>query len=127
MSPTQLQRLESGIRVVLDFIAAFNKHDVEAMLKRLSKDCVFENAIPIAGGNLCAGSVAAERFLRDFFEQAPDARMEIEEIFGLGFRCVTRWRCEWTDASGVKQRVRGVDIYKVKTDLICEKLAYLKS
>jgi hypothetical protein len=37
-----------------------------------------------------------------------------------------RWRYEWADAAGKKGHVRGVDIFKVKNDSICEKLSYVK-
>lgn len=46
MSPTRMSRLESAIRVVLEFNAAFNRHDVAGMMQLMSDDCVFENTDP---------------------------------------------------------------------------------
>ena len=46
MSPIRMARLESAIRVVLAFNAAFNRHDVAGMMQRMSDDCVFENTDP---------------------------------------------------------------------------------
>ncbi len=37
-----------------------------------------------------------------------------------------RWRYDWVDAEGKKGHVRGVDIVKLKDNLICEKLSYVK-
>jgi len=39
------------------------------------------------------------------------ARIEIEEIFGLGLRCVMRWRYDWGGAAQNKGHVRGVAIF----------------
>lgn len=69
---------------------------------------------------------AVTRFWEDFFRQSPHAHIEIEEIFGLGFRCVMRWRYTWVDAEGKPGHVRGVDIYRIKEGRICEKLSYVK-
>jgi hypothetical protein len=41
-------------------------------------------------------------------------------------RCIMRWKYEWTDASGLKGHVRGVDIFKVVEGLITEKFSYVK-
>lgn len=52
--------------------------------------------------------------------------MELEEIFGFGFRCVMRWRCEGLGAALGTEGVRGVDILKVREGHICEHLSYVK-
>ena len=43
MSPTRMSRIESAIRIVLEFNEAFNRHDVAGMMQIMSDDCVFEN------------------------------------------------------------------------------------
>jgi hypothetical protein len=40
MSPTRLSRLESAMRVVLEFNEAFNRHDVAGMMLLMSRDSV---------------------------------------------------------------------------------------
>lgn len=99
----KLARIESGIRAVLEFVQAFNRRDIAAMLQLSSDDCRLESAAP-----------------------APDARIEVEESFGFGFRCVVRWRCEWTSPAG-QERLRGADIFQVRNGLIGEHLSYVKS
>ena len=47
MSPIRMSRIESAIRIVLDFYEAFNRHDVAGMSKLLSDDCVIESASPL--------------------------------------------------------------------------------
>ncbi len=126
MSPARLSRFEAVVRLVLAFNEAFNRRDAEGMMRLMSKDCVFENTDPAPDGTVYSGREAVTQFWRDFFRESPQAHIEIEEIFGLGFRCVMRWRYDWVDAAGQKGHVRGVDIYRVKQGLISEKLSYVK-
>ena len=126
MSPVRMSRLESATRIVLEFNDAFNRHDVAGMMSLMSSDCLFDNTDPPPDGRLYSGKEAVTQFWREFFKDSPNAHIEIEEIFGLGLRCVMRWRYEWEDAAGVKGHVRGVDVYKLKDNLICEKLSYVK-
>ena len=126
MSPARMDRVESAIRVVLAFNEAFNRHDVAEMMQLMSDDCVFENTSPAPDGTVYTGKAAVTQFWQDFFRDSPHAHIEIEEIFGLGMRCVMRWRYEWVDLAGKKGHVRGVDIFHVKNGLIAEKLSYVK-
>ena len=126
MSPIRMSRLETGIRVVLEFNEAFNRHDVVGMMQRISDDCVFENTGPAPDGAVYSGKEAVTQFWQGFFHESPQAQIKIEEIFGLGFRCVMRWRYDWIDAAGNKGHVRGVDIFQMKNGLICEKFSYVK-
>jgi hypothetical protein len=126
MSPTRLSRLESATRIVLEFNEAFNRHDVAGMMRLMGEDCIFENTHPAPDGTLYSGVEAVTRFWQDFFRESPQAHIEIEEIFGLGMRCVMRWKYEWVDTAGKKGHVRGVDIFQVKDGLISGKLSYVK-
>jgi steroid delta-isomerase-like uncharacterized protein len=126
MAPTRLSRLESATRVVLQFNDAFNRHDVAGMMQLMSDDCVFENTAPAPDGTKVSGKEAVTRFWQDFFLASPQAHIEIEEIFGLGLRCVMRWKYDWVDETGKKGHVRGVDIFQIKNGLISEKLSYVK-
>jgi len=126
MSPTRMSRIELAMRVVLEFNEAFNRHDVAGMMKLMSNDCVFENTDPAPDGTVYSGKEIVTRFWQDFFLESPHAHIEIEEIFGLGLRCIMRWRYSWEDIEGKKGYVRGVDIFQVKDGLISEKLSYVK-
>lgn len=120
-----MSRLESAIRVVIEFNEAFNRHDVAGMMRRMSDDCVFENTVPAPDGTVYSGKEAVTRFWEDFFRASPNAHIEIEEIFGFGNRCIMRWRYDWDDA-GQKRHIRGVDLFQVRNGSICEKLSYVK-
>jgi limonene-1,2-epoxide hydrolase len=126
MSPARMSRVESAIRVVLEFNEAFNRHDVGGMMRLMSDDCVFENTSPAPGGTVYSGKAAVTQFWQDFFRDSPHAHIDVEEIFGLGMRCIMRWRYNWVDLARKPGHVRGVDIFLVKNGLIAEKLSYVK-
>jgi predicted SnoaL-like aldol condensation-catalyzing enzyme len=121
MTPARLSKFEAGIRTVLEFNEAFNRHDVDGMMRLMSDDCIFENTDPAPDGTIYSGKEAVTKFWRNFFRESPQAHIEIEDIFGLGFHCVMRWKYTWGDG-----HVRGVDVFKFKDKLICEKLSYVK-
>ena len=126
MSPANMSKIESAMRTVLEFNDAFNKHDVAGMMKLMTEDCVFENTDPAPDGTTYSGKQAVTQFWQNFFQESPKAHIEIEEIFGLGSRCIMRWKYSWVDDAGQQGHVRGVDIFKVSEGLISEKLSYVK-
>jgi predicted SnoaL-like aldol condensation-catalyzing enzyme len=121
-----MAKLESSMRLVLEFNDAFNKHDVASMMKWMSEDCVFENTYPAPDGTIFSGKQAVTQFWQDFFKDSPNAHIDIEEIFGLGRRCIMRWKYSWVDSGGQEGHVRGVDIFKEQDGLLVEKLSYVK-
>lgn len=126
MSPARMSKLESAMRIVLEFNDAFNRHDVAGMMKLMSDDCVFENTDPAPDGTVYSGKESVTQFWQDFFHGSPSAHIDIEEIFSLGARCIMRWNYSWVDESGQSGHVRGVDVFKVTDNLISEKFSYVK-
>ncbi|MFU8774125.1 MAG: nuclear transport factor 2 family protein [Anaerolineales bacterium] len=119
-----MSRLESATRAVLAFSEAFNRHDVPGMMHLISDDCIYEDYTPAPDGAVYSGKAEITQYFHDLFRQSPHALIEIEEIFGMGYRCVMRWKSEWVDNAGEKRHLRGVDIFKLKEGFICEKLSY---
>jgi ketosteroid isomerase-like protein len=126
MSPMRMSKIESGLRTVLEFNEAFNRHDVQAMLALLGEDCVIEGSGPAPDGTRLSGKVAAAKFWQDLFRDSPQARLEVEDVFGLGLHCVVRWRLESEDSAGTKCHVRGIDVFQLRDGLISEMLSYVK-
>lgn len=126
MSPTRMSRLESAMRVAIKFNDAFNRHDIAGMMQLTSDDCIFESFSPPPDGTLYPGKEAITQFWEEFFRQSPHAQLEIEEIFGLGERCITRWKYNWKNKNGEKEHIRGIDLIRVRNDSVCEKLSYVK-
>jgi ketosteroid isomerase-like protein len=101
-----MSKIEAAVRLVLEFNEAFNRHDVAGVMQLMSADCIFENTAPAPDGTIYSGKEAVTQFWSDFFRQSPQAHIEIEEIFGLGLRCVMRWRYDWAGETGATGHVR---------------------
>jgi ketosteroid isomerase-like protein len=107
------------------FNAAFNRHDVEAVMNAMTEDCIFENTNPAPDGTRLVGAEAVRTYWTKFFTNNPDAIFEAEDIFASGDRCVVRWIYRKTK-DGKPWHLRGVDVFKVRNGKVAEKLAYVK-
>jgi ketosteroid isomerase-like protein len=122
---TELAR--STAETVDRFNAAFNRHDVDAIMALMTDDCVFENTAPPPDGERFEGQVAVRRCWQDLFVSTPDARFTAEEIFVADDRAVVRWTYRWAPDSPTRPgHVRGVDVIRVRDGKVAEKLSYVK-
>jgi len=121
-----MAKVESSIRVVLEYKERFSRQDVEGMMDLVCEDAVFESMAPNPEGTLYSGKEAIKRYWTNFFLGSPHAKIEIEEVFSSATRCVLRWRCHSGETRESTGGLRGVDIFKVMDDRICEQLSYVK-
>ncbi|CAN5506601.1 nuclear transport factor 2 family protein [soil metagenome] len=112
--------------VIEAFHAAFNQHDVDAVMRLMTDDCVFENTYPPPDGSRSEGQTAVRAFWHELFSGSPQARFETEEIIAAGDRGVLRWTYHWIDQNQQAGHVRGVDIFRVRDNKIAEKFSYVK-
>ena len=112
------------VAVVERFNAAFNRHDLAAVMALMSEDCVFEGTAP-PDGRRYVGSAAVRGAWAELFASSPDAWFDTEETIAAGDRVVVRWRYRW-GPGGSGGHVRGVDVFRVAGGLVAEKLAYVK-
>jgi len=116
----KMSKIETALRVGLEFKEAFNRRDVAAMMALLSEDCSLRTADNIT----YSGKADIRAFWQDFFHTSPGAHLKIEEAFGMGFHCVLRWQRD--DANGASH-AHGVDIFQFRDGFICEQATYVKS
>ena len=126
MSPFRMSRLETAIRVVIEFNQCYNRHDLPAMLELVSPNCVYETSSPAPDGMLIKGREALASYWQDFFRASPQAHLQIEEVFGMGLRAIMRWKYTWLAEDGSQAHVRGLDLFRVEGGVISEILSYLK-
>lgn len=107
------------------FNAAFNRHDVDAVMNWMTENCVFENTSPSPDGRRIEGAAAVREYWTKFFSSNPDAYFEAEEMIVAGDRCIVRWIYRKTK-DGKPWHLRGVDVFRVKDGKVAEKLAYVK-
>jgi ketosteroid isomerase-like protein len=108
------------------FDAAFNRHDVDAVMAAMTDDCVFETTYPPPDGQHYTGCAAVRAAWEAFFQSSPHAVFEIEEVFACGDRATVRWLYRWLDTAGQAGHVRGVDVIRVRDGKVAESLAYVK-
>jgi ketosteroid isomerase-like protein len=108
------------LKVVEVFGAAWDTHDLEAALKLLTEDCVFDATGPAPDGARSVGPAAIRAVWAPIFADR-SSHFEEEEIFGVGERVVQRWRYSWDGG-----HVRGVDIYVIRGGKVAEKRSYVK-
>jgi len=115
-----------AVEIVRRFNDALNAADVNAMMALTTEDTVFENTSPAPDGERYSGKMQVRAFWEDFFHSSSTAKIETEDIFALEDRCVMLWIYNWTGENGKKGHMRGVDVYRIKNNLIAEKLSYVK-
>lgn len=116
----------AGTLAIIDaFNAAFNRHDVDAIMALMTEDCLFDSTRPPPDGEALTGQAAVRIFWEAFFARSPAARFETEEAFAAGDRAVVRWVYHW-ERDGVPGHVRGVDLFRVRGGRVAEKRSYVK-
>lgn len=126
MTPIHMDRFESGVRTIIAFTEALNRHEIWALLELYSQDCILEAPARMPSGITYRGKTELLHYWQEFFTRMPEARLKTEEIFGFGIRCVLRWRCDWKDEAGSFVLLRGLDLFRVQNGLITEQLSYTK-
>ncbi|MEP6625134.1 MAG: nuclear transport factor 2 family protein [Acidimicrobiia bacterium] len=112
--------MDDVIAVVERFGVAWGDHDLDACLALVTDDCVFDATGPAPDGTRCEGKDAVRAAWRPIFDDTA-SNFEAEETFAAGDRVVQRWRYSWADG-----HIRGVDVFRVRDDLVAEKFSYVK-
>lgn len=114
------------LEIVHRFNAAFNHHDVGALMALMTEDCVFENTYPPPDGERFVGQAAVRAAFERFFRQSPHAAFEFGDPFATTDRVCVLWTYRWTEADGRPGHVRGVDVFRIQDGKVAEKLSYVK-
>lgn len=109
------------------FAAAYNRHDIEALLSMVTEDCIFDMAAgPAPWGTRHQGKPALREALGWAWRHWPDARWEDAVHVVAGDRGFSEWTFRGTDAQGVVTEQRGVDVFVLRDGLIAHKDTYRK-
>ena len=109
------------------FLAAFNAHDVDAIMAFFTEDCRFEMPRgPAPGGRRLVGRDAVREGIRSRFEGIPDIRYEDDRHVVCGDRGVSEWTIRGTQRTGEPIEVRGCDLLEFSGGLISRKDSYWK-
>lgn len=110
------------------FSAAWNRHDIDALMSFMTDDCVFETA---AGTDACGtrhtGTEAVRRAFAGAWQAVPDAQWLNGQHFVQGDFGVSQWTFTGTAADGSRIETDGVDVFAFRNGKIQSKKAFRKA
>jgi ketosteroid isomerase-like protein len=110
------------------FAAAWNRHDLEALMSMMTADCVFEaSAGPDVEGQRSSGPEAVRAAYAAVFAIFPDARWANPRHFIAGDRGVSEWTFSGTRRDGTRVEVNGCDLFTFRDGRIAIKNSYRKN
>ena len=115
------------VKLLEDFGAAWNRHDIDALMSFMTEDCAFH---AVAGPDLLGRSFRGRAAVREGFMAAwqafPDAAWLDGEHFVVGNRGVSETTFRGTKADGTRVEARMVDVFTFADGKIAVKNAYRK-
>ncbi len=107
--------------------AAFNRHDVDAIIGFFAEDGVFDNALgPDIHGARYVGRERLRAFFQELMASHPDIQWQPIDNRVAGDKGYSEWRRRCTLPSGEKQDWLGLDIFTFRDGLIAKKDTYFK-
>ena len=113
--------------VLEQFLAAFNAHDLDAIMAFFTDDCVFEMPRgPAPGGRRLVGRDAVREGIRSRLEGIPDVHYGDDRHWVCGDRGVSEWTLRGTQRTGGRIEVRGCDLFEFSGARISRKDSFWK-
>lgn len=115
------------VSTLKDFLAAFNAHDLDAIMQFFADDC--ELCMPrgeAPWGTRYVGKSAVREGLGTRLEGIPDVHYGEDTHWVAGDRGVSTWLLTGTTKAGEPIRVRGVDLLEFRDGKIIRKDSYWK-
>lgn len=110
-----------------DFLDAFNRHDLDAIMSFFTDDCVFDmprGSIPT--GTHGEGKAEVRALLAGRFSGIPDVHYGNDRHFIAGDRAASEWLLTGTTTAGQRIAVQGCDLFEFRGDKIYRKDSYWK-
>jgi hypothetical protein len=120
--------LDPGVSVeFLDaYAAAWNRHDVAAILAAMTPDCVMQLGVgPDVGGSRFVGRENVLTGIEKVFARFPDVQFNGPKQFISGNRGLTEWVMTATTPKG-RIEVEGCDVFTFQSGKISFKNSYTK-
>ena len=110
------------------FAAAWNRHDLDALMSMMTDDCVFDaSAGPQVDGQRSEGQAAVRAAYAAVFAAFPDAHWANARHFIAGARGVSEWTFTGTQNDGRRVEVTGCDLFTFRDGRIAIKNSYRKN
>lgn len=115
------------VEVLEEFLAAFNRHDLDAVMEYFADDCVLympRGAGP--RGDRYSGKAEVRAGLASRFAGIPDVHYGDDRHWACGDVGVSEWTLTGTTPTGEKLAVRGVDLLEFAGGRITRKDSFWK-
>ena len=110
------------------FADAWNRHDIETLMRFMTDDCVFEaSAGPDVSGTRYVGTEAVRAGFSEVWQVFPDAQWRSPQHFVCGNRGVSEWTFTGTRVDGSRVEVNGCDVFQFRDGKIAVKNSYRKN
>ena len=121
--------MDEQLLALLDrFAAAWNRHDLDALMSMMTDDCVFEaSAGPEIAGQRSQGKPAVRAAYAAVFETFHDAHWANARHVISGNRGVSEWTFTGTRNDGKRVEVNGCDLFTFRHGRIAVKNSYRKN
>ena len=117
----------AGMRMLEAVAAAFDAHDLEAIMAYFADDAVFEwPRGPEPWGHRVIGKAAVREAFAARFAGIPDVRYTDDVHFVDGHRGASEWTLSGTTTSGERIEIRGCDLWTFRDGQIVKKDSYWK-
>ena len=126
MSPIKMEKVEKANRLVLRYIEAINDQQLGTIENLLNSECVWETSIQAPEYNRIIGRKNIMEYWKNKFEDGLKYSIKVEEIMGLGIRCIIFTHIEKENSEGQYIISREVEIFEVKGEEIIKIRSYAK-
>ena len=110
-----------------EILAAFNRHDLDAIMAFFAEDCTFDMPPGLGPrGTRFIGKDQVREGLACRFAGIPDVHYGEDRHFVCGSRGVSEWRLTGTTSSGTRVDVRGCDLWEFVEGKVVRKDSYWK-
>ena len=115
------------VQTLEEIAAAFNSHDLDAIMEFFAEDCVMN--LPRGtgpGGTLCRGKPQVREGISARFEGVPDAHYGNDRHWVAGNFGVSEWTLTGTQHNGERLEVQGCDHFEFADGKIAVKNSFWK-
>ncbi|MDQ4025524.1 MAG: nuclear transport factor 2 family protein [Actinomycetota bacterium] len=118
---------DERIATMKEFLAAFNRHDVDAIMSYFVDDCEFDTPRgPVPFGRRLRGTEEVREGIAARFSGIPDVSYSDDVHWACGDRGASEWTLRGTSVDGERIEVRGCDLFVFEGDKIKRKDSFWK-